>query len=225
MRSVLRRVLLRPQGGIDINALSCLHFDAGNATTVFSDSAMFARTWTPTGAVISTTLSRFGGSSGFFDGASYILGDGSADYAFGASDFTIEMWFYVVSTTGNHFLYCGRPAATQGAYPTIFFDGSGLYYFHSSANRITGATPTVGVWQHLAVSRKAGSTRMFVDGIQVGSTYVDATSYLNPANRPSVGMDGFGLGAGFNGYIDEQRISNVGRYDANFVPPARPFSP
>jgi hypothetical protein len=37
---------------------------------------------------------------------------------------------------------------------------------------------TVGTWRHICVQRSSGTTKLFVNGTQEGSTYTDANNYL-----------------------------------------------
>ena len=73
-----------------------------------------------------------------------------------------------------------NPASTQGLYPVIYGGGgNGFTYFVDSSARITGSTPTLGAWYHIALARSGTSTKLFVNGVQSGSTYSDSNNYLN----------------------------------------------
>lgn len=79
-------------------------------------------------------------------------------------------------------------------------------------------------WTHIALCRSGSSTRLFLDGVQTGSTYTDTNNYLGPANRPVIGASGLSLGgSALNGYIDDLRITKFARYTANFTPPTAAF--
>jgi hypothetical protein len=98
-------------------------------------------------------------------------------------------------------------------------------FLNNNIYRITGTTSiAANTWYHVAVSRYAGNTRLFVNGVQDGSTYSDSTNYLAVANRPVIGVGG-GLAAFFfNGYIDDLRITKgIARYTSNFTPPTTAF--
>lgn len=148
----------------------------------------------------------------------------SASYALGSGDFTIEFWIYPTSISNSPHLLDMRNGGANGAYPRIYCNSSGsLRYYVSSADRITSANGAIvtGQWQHIAVARVSGKTRMFVDGVQVGSDYTDGTTYANA--NPCCGNSGGG-GGGCVGYFDECRITKgVGRYSSNFTPPVAPF--
>jgi hypothetical protein len=194
------------------------------------DNAAVADYETVGNAQISTSVKKYGTGSMSFDGTGdWLITDAPSTQlqAFGTGDFTIEMWVYVnsVAPTFQH-IYDGRPASTDGAYPCIRLSSATLQYIVSGSVQITGPSLSVNTWYHLAVSRVASQTKMFVNGTQVGSTYADTTSYLNPASRPVIGGWGYNLSGGyeFNGYIDDLRISKgIGRYPYNFTPPTAEF--
>jgi hypothetical protein len=184
-------------------------------------------------AQISTSVKKYGTGSLAFDGTGDCLKPNPATtdlYAFGSGNFTIEMWFYITAFTNTYnTLFDSRPVSTQGAYPTIAITSGRLYYYVSSAERIATANSTIttGQWYHLAVSRSGTSTKMFLDGTQVGSTYTDSTVYLNGTSRPVIGAEGYNSPPNdvINGYIDDLRITKgFCRYTATFTPPTSALS-
>ena len=191
------------------------------------DNAMMNDLETVGNAQISTAQSKFGGGSLAFDGTGdYLTTYGTPQFAFGAGDFTIECWVYFNSLTQYDCIIDFRPSGTNGAYPCIFVDTSNtLVYYVGGANRITSSAVSTGQWYHLAVSRTGTSTKMFLNGVQTGSTYTDSNSYLvgNPLTIGGLGYNSPGTYA-LDGYIDDLRITKgYARYTANFTPPAAPF--
>jgi len=102
--------------------------------------------------------------------------------------------------------------------------GTTLYWYANSATVITGTGAlTANTWQHIAVCKSGSSTRLFVNGTQVGSTYSDTFNYLSAR---------WEIGGRSNstfpivGYMDDLRITNgVARYTANFTAPTQAFPP
>jgi hypothetical protein len=151
-----------------------------------------------------------GGSSMYFDGTTDYLQTNVATpdlYAFGSGDFTIECWIYLNNTTGAQIFYDGRPSGTQTTQPTLYVSSGQVLYYTNAANRITGSTLSTATWYHIALARSGTSTKLFVNGVQSGSTYTDSTVYTNTASRPQIGQDGFSGGNFFNGYIDDLRVT------------------
>jgi hypothetical protein len=179
-------------------------------------------------AQVSTTQAKWGTTSMYFDGTGdYLLLQAGQNFTFGTGDFTIEMWFYVTTTASAQALIDFRPASTDGVYPLIYISSGGgsIILDVSAGTRITGTTTiSTNTWYHFALSRSGTSTKMFVNGTQVGSTYTDTNSYLVGANRPVIGSGGFTLGnTALTGYIDDLRITKYARYTANFTAPTAAF--
>lgn len=202
------------------NVGTLLRGDGTNNSTTITDSVMKPATWSVSGnAKLSTSVKKYGTASISFDGTnSNIFASSGYTNPFGGN-FTIEFWVYFNSITVNQALFDCR--TSEGPYPTLYVEGTSkvLYYYTSSANRITGSALTTATWTHVAVCRSGTSTRMFVDGTQVGSTFTDTTAYGVPASRPVIGGSGAIAPAWFNGYMDDIRITSAARYTANFTAP------
>ena len=181
-------------------------------------------------AQVSTVQSKFGGSSMYFDGTGdYIDLITNQVFAFGTGAFTIEGWFYTNTTSGDRNLVDFRPTGTNGAYPNIFIAGGGYLSYNANGSvPITGTTAiATGTWYHFALARSGTSTKLFLNGVQEGSTYTDSTTYIVGDNRPRIATGGYGAGvANFNGYLDDVRITKgVARYTTTFTPPTQAFPP
>jgi hypothetical protein len=190
------------------------------------DNAMSNDLETVNGAAISTTQSKFGGASMYFDGSGdYLIQKDTPNLAFGTGDFTIEMWLYRNASGAQHDIIAFNPTSTNGAYPSLYISsGNTLNFYTQSADRITGGTISTGQWYHIALARSGTSTKLFIDGTQSGSTYTDTNSYLCGTNRPVIGSGGFTVSGTLNAYIDDLRITKgYARYTANFTAPAAPF--
>lgn len=195
--------------------------------STFVDSGPLNKTVTVTNAVISATQSKFGGSSMYFDGTGdYLTLDGSSDFSFGTGDFTIEMWVWLNSASATYTLLDFRTTGANGAFPTLYTASSELVYYFSSAVKINAAHGiTSGTWAHVALCRSGSSTKLFVNGSQIGSTLSDSTSLSVGASRPSVGTSGNSLNtSNLTGYIDDLRITKgYARYPSAFSYPTAAF--
>jgi hypothetical protein len=117
-----------------------------------------------------------------------------------------------------------RTANPTNYAPVVFINTSNaLQYNDGAASVITGATTVpLNSWSHVAVSRSGTSTRLFLNGVQQGSTYTDTRNYIQ--TPVTIGAR-FNNIQNFTGYIDELRISKgVARYTANFTAPTAPFT-
>jgi hypothetical protein len=110
----------------------------------------------------------------------------------------------------------------------------------------SGQYPTLNTWTHIAVCRNAsGNWSFYMDGIkgttqnsnsQTNGTYsgfptgdgptgsMTIPVYTGNFNGLTSGGNSVGMPAGFNGYLDEFRVTiGTARYSADFTPPGGPF--
>ena len=216
----------------------------GATNSSFRDDGPFNFLPTRNGDVTQGTFSPFGALTGaadpyastgsvYFDGTGdYIVpGSGSAAFGFGTGDFTIEMWIYPTTSSGSRIIYDSSSLGAAASWnPYIFLGGNGnLYFLANGTFLISSATGAIKAneWSHIAVSKASGSTKMFVNGVQVGSTYADTNTYLTPgANRPRIGANGNADDtSNFVGYISNFRVlKGTGLYTAAFTPSAAPLT-
>lgn len=208
------------------NVSLLLHCDGVNNSTVFTDNSLVPKTVSRVGAVITTEKSVYGGACCKMAGAgnSYLRLDGSSDFAFGTSDFTIEFWYnpIAVDTSGSQYLYDSRPLGTNsGDYPIISMINGKMQYRVGGSGQITGTTNLVaGTWYHIAVSRVGNTTRLFINGTREGTNTTTLYNLQVGSLAPFIGANAMGLSSsGANGYGDELRVTKgIGRYTANFTP-------
>ena len=172
-------------------------------------------------AQVSTTQSKFGGTSAYFDGT----GDGlyvtsSSPMVLGTGDFTIEGWVYFSSTAISVLV----DALDRTQFPLVYWSGSAWIYYHQTIGAaISGGSASTNTWYHWAVVRASGSTKFYVNGTQVGSTYSDSINWTG-TNNAIYGINGNLSQQPLTGYMDELRISNTARYTTTFTPSTTPFT-
>lgn len=155
--------------------------------------------------------------------SSYLSIPNDADFRFGTGDFTIEWWQY---QTDSH--PAPRPFSI-GVYPSATIAvsiESGTFYYWNGAARNMGAVSLKNAWHHIAVSRSGTSTRIFVDGVQKGSTLVDSVNYNNTTQVLRIGNESSAsTNAGFGGYITNFHwVKGTAKYTANFTPSTTPLT-
>jgi hypothetical protein len=174
-------------------------------------------------AQASTTQAKWSPTSAFFNGSSSLSTLTNTEFGYGTGDFTIEFWLYL-NAVGTQTIVSNLTSAS-GTQPYIYYDSVlGLVYFTASAARITGSTLNTGTWYYITVCRASGSTKMFINGTQTGSTYTDNNNY-GSSNPLSLG-DYFNTyptlhgSSRLNGYIQDLRVTKgVARYTSNFSVP------
>jgi hypothetical protein len=210
------------------NVSLLLHGNGTNGSTTITDNSPTPNTVTAVGnAQISTAQSKFGGASIAFDGAGDYLDTGSnSAFGYGLNDFTIEFWIYRNASAALQGFLDQRTGIETVLAPTIYISSDLFFYYANGANRISGGTLAASQWVHIALSRSGTATKLFANGVQVGSTFTDTLNYIDSPVRIGGANGGAGPGlAPFFGYIDDLRITKgVARYTANFTPPTAPFS-
>ncbi len=209
-----------------------LHGEGTNGGTTFTDSSKNATAISRTGtATTSTTQFKLGLTSiSIPGGTSALFPTSNAGLVYGTADFTVDFWVYFNSLVSpNVILYDDRPTGTNGFYATIYVDTLStptFRYLTNSSNRITGATTIViNTWYHVALSRVSGTTKLFLNGVQEGSSYTDSDNLISGGtSRPLIGISGVDGSGSFNGFIDELRVSKgIGRWSTTFAPPKQPY--
>lgn len=205
------------------------HFDGTNGDVTTSDSAGQLSTPAMTRggtAVISSAEKVFGATSSSFDGSNdqwrtINLPADNALFQF-TGDFTIEMWVRFRSAVALQFF-----AGIDTGAPNIYFA------LQSSNSKIVVRCFTLDIealnasvqdrWYHVALTRKSGVARFFVDGLIQGS---GAESTSGAAARFQMGGSVAGATTNWlNGYIDECRVVNgFAVYTQNFAVPTAPFT-
>jgi hypothetical protein len=165
------------------------------------------------------------GGSGYFSPTSYIVPNSNQVVDFGTGNFTVEMWMYAAA--GNYNFFDGRSTSGQNAI-TLFLNSDSTVAFlnNNGTVRISGLGFQFGAWNHIAVTRTGTSTRLFLNGTQLGSTFTDSSTYISGTNRPAIGAAGFSAGASpLTGYISNLRVvKGTAVYTANFTPPTSPVT-
>jgi hypothetical protein len=196
--------------------------NGANGSTTFTDSSPNALAVTAVGnAQISTTQSKYNGTSAYFDGTGdYLSIAANSAIDLGSGDFTIEFWV--------------RPAAKTNAVDAVF--GYGNYacmFYHNGTNwtlemSSTGSSNqlvitcavTLNTWQHIAIVRNGSSIVVYKDGVSSATGTFTGTVTTN-ARTLRIGDNG--NSQNINGYIDELKITKgVARYTSAFTSPPIP---
>ena len=207
-----------------------LHFDGANGATTTTDvkGNTVTRNGTPT---ISTTQSKFGGSSAVFTATQSFEVAAGAGLQMGAGDFTVEGWIRPNGVTGiQDFLNTFASSASDSGF-VFQTNGTaivGIVYIGASGVSATSASGVIAAntWHHVALVRSGINLYVFVAGVLVASVATLGTSSMNAvAQALNIGAEGaVGTSSGMAGYIDEVRVTKgYARYTANFTPPTAQF--
>lgn len=200
-----------------------MHMD-GNWTDVKGASfAVGSGSPTPTSVAGKFTNAYRFGSTG------YIRSSKKPFATLGTQDFTFEFWVRINSLggVGDH------DYVNFDLYPIqIGMHGDSKLYFEKYgggwATCVSSTTlNTSGAWQHVAICRKNGTTKMFFNGVTVATTTSLSGVSLNQTGDFLIGArnDGNNRTTSGNYDIDEIRmLAGVAMYDKDFIPPASMFA-
>jgi hypothetical protein len=179
--------------------------DIGSAVTVVSQSPFVG-----------------GGNSYSFSSSvnSYIDTAGSADWAVGTGDFTIE-WFGFQITTASF-----QRVFTVDDFPSIdigvSIEDATFYYWANDAFRFSSAGATaINTWYHWAVVRSSGTTSVYRNGTLRSSSFSDTNNITNTTDPLTIGNENTASTlAAYRGYITNFRwIKGLAVYTGAFTVP------
>lgn len=227
------------------NTVLLCHFDGANGSTTFIDSSQYNNSISVyySGTQISTTQSKFGGSSlgGSSGTATFAaLATANSNYAFGSGNFTIEFWFYWSGTAGGRMF--GNNTTGWSADHWVIFAPNAAVGFQvnnacinsasSGVIQVTTTTPS-SVWVHYAFVRNGNSIYAFYNGVlQTTSSITGSIDSTNTGANYSGGVYSYPIVIGAYpgdpnygyGWIDDLRVTKgVARYTSSFNVPTAPY--
>ena len=152
-----------------------------------------------------------------FNGTNYVEVQDSDDWAFGANNFTIELWANFDTPPGGSIgepgdIFIGNDEGPGNRNKWFFAVGGGYLYFHINSPTLgpmffplVPFSPTVGQWYHLAVVRRGSTYTVFINGVPSG-TATNANVIPNP-NAPLTIGEAESIGF-VKGRLDEVTIYN-----------------
>jgi len=171
-----------PVGPPSIVSAIVLDLDAGNSASY----AGTGPTWTDLSGkgnhgtlVNSVTYNSANQGYLVFNGNGFQVGNGgynpyvslprSTDLDFGADDFTVELWAYTTTANAHPVIISlNVNGSTYAAFRMEYWNGNmNLMHSYSGTSHASGGSfaITLNAWQHIVVSRIAGSVSVYVNGV------------------------------------------------------------
>lgn len=174
-----------------------------------------------------TAVSKFGGSSAYFDGVGDCIQFGPAsEFTVAANSWTVEGWIKA-EAVGCVIINGSQSTFPAGFYLTVDAGLSSLTVaIYNSGGGLVGTaqSPTVNLvpdFVHFAVVRNGTTVTVYLNGVG-GSPLSVGTAILTASTYMTVGQ--LNLANYFRGYLDSLRFTNgIARYTANFTPPTAAF--
>lgn len=138
-------------------------------------------------------------------------------------EITIDMWIKCTKSASSSGVRIGGKLVNGGGFSQLGININYEGYF-CILNGISGSfwqltskvykTPIDSKWHHFALVCKNGTVTLFLDGKKIYTT--TRTIYSKIGNMTCLLCE---TGV----FIDELRISNVARYENDFIPPTKPY--
>jgi hypothetical protein len=205
-----------------------LHMEGADGSTTFTDEGGHSIS-VAGNAHIEVDQYKFGSSSGYFDGnGDYIYGS-SDDFKFGTADFTVDMWAYPVTSTGERTLYdalvLGGSGSRNDAFVMVYNSADGKIRLFSGGGygSYTSSGMTLDAWNHVALVRASGVWTIYIGG---ASKWTNTFSRDVTSGGAVIGRYADSAGGYMYGYIDEVRVSKgIARWTSDFTPPSAAYAP
>ena len=213
-----------------------LHLNGANGATTFPDTPAGASPHTFAafgGAAISTTASKFGGSSLLIPSAGFIFAADNADYTVGNNAWTMEGWFNPNGNSGTYMVLGGQQPSDGNT------NNTSIYMYRSITNKmilqaygpgitntfVIGTSNITGTsFVHVRGLRVGNIMRLFINGVQEGGD-VARTGAVNDSTAQFRLGSTEALFAGASFYIQEFKFDvGIARDGGNaFTPPISPY--
>ena len=182
------------------------------------DSTMGNNLETTFSGKLSSTQSKFGGSSiAFTDFGDAVIAPSSVDWALGPNC-TVEFWIYLTTQVNARIISTGASSTKLDVYTT----GGGSVGFCNSG--YTSNVLPLSTWTHVACVLDSGTLKIYFNGASQALT--GTTTGLNITATSALGIGGEPVTAQYiTGYLDDVRITKgFVRYTTNFTVPTRAFA-
>lgn len=141
-----------------------------------------------------------------FDGSNDFINCGNPT-AFQSNSITLEAWIKANPAPGYRAII-----TKQWAYGLYLSNNILISHLYNVGDLSTGVNVADGIWHHVAFTLSTGTATVYLDGVAKASR--SGYSITNQNSNVLIGEGGPSAGQYFNGSIDEVRIWNVARTQA-----------
>lgn len=131
-------------------------------------------------------------------------------------NYTMSAWVNVATTSTTSQVYISNgydSGSSGGGYSTMISGGNYRMQINMIANLDSGVAPSYGTWQQVAMVRNSGTSKLYLNGSQIGSTLTNGP--YTPTDAFSIGGQAQSVTPTFyrylTGSLDEVRVSATPR--------------
>jgi hypothetical protein len=221
-----------PLTAITSTSLLTTQYNGGGNNNGFKDSSQNNFVITRNGNTTQGTFTPYGSNwSNYFTGSSGLTGPTSTSLGFGSSDFTVEFWANIPSTSGFGFfasVWEDSGGSDANSSWLIRLNNNGTLLTHlmqgtSNTNNLVSGQLSTNTWFHCAYTRSGGTIYLFINGVLAQSASVSGA--MNTAVRTiKVGYQGTASNY-LTGYVSNLRVINgTCLYTTTFTPSTTPLT-
>jgi hypothetical protein len=202
-----------PPQGTECSLLTCqsnrfldsngVNIPASSPLTITANGSPSVQAFSPFNPSASWSAATYGGS-GYFDGnVDYLTVPNNTAINIGTSDFQLSFWVYPTAfNTTNTIFY----KASGNLVVNLLSTGQvGIAQYGAGGYAITTTnSTTLNAWAYVVVSRVSNVTKVFVNGVEGGSTG-DSSNYTS-TNDLLVGIDTGNTAQRYTGYLADFRL-------------------
>ena len=165
--------------------------------------------------------------SALFSGTNYLSVAGGAGTAMGTGNLTWECWVYPTSSVGYQGFIDTRTNPLAGGDTTGYYFGTNdntltPIYYTNALQLASSRNMTLNAWNHVALTRNAGTVTIWVNGLSGGSV---ADSINLTEQRVFIGGDAPSGGLTLTGRLSNIRIVKaLAVYTGTFTVPTSPLT-
>ena len=197
------------------------------SNSMFLDSSTNAFAVTRAGNTSAGTFTPYGANwSNYFDGtgANYLSVAGPQNF-YDGNPLTVQGWFFASASSDNS-LVTNYENSGQGWSVTLYAGKLSVNLSGDAFDIVGTTTVLLNTWNHFALSGTAGSWKLFLNGLQEGSTYTGGVSLNTNVGLLIGGLRWSGANySQFNGYISNVHVARSLVYTSNFSPATAPLTP
>ena len=193
---------------------------ASKNPTIISDS--------PSGTVYDSALEKpvSGSTTVKKEGDEHISVAASSDFAFGTGDFTVEGYFYILSSGSNSNVWDLRSGSSAEQFFLKCVNNT-AWELRFSGGTVCSFSAYKRAWNHIAVSRAGTSLKVFVNGVLTNSvSNSDDATVTGPLHISTFTDTPSNSGEyGFTGAVSSFRVvKGTALYTQDFVPSTKPLT-
>ena len=167
---------------------------------------------------LSNAETKFGGTSAYFNGTSFLQASSPGNSTIFYGDFTVEAWINPTSYNASPIIFdCASTLSRTNGF-ALWLTPTGVPALGNASTTTTFGTAAVplNVWTHIALTRTGSLISCFVNGTLAGT--VSLVTTFSEGNF-YIGRNYSSATQFWYGYMSNFRITNgYARYTSNFIP-------